>query len=171
MEGTRTHGHTLPCHASCPFQTKNFGSFKIIVTKHFQRHGVAKQRSRRPSQGCLHTLHNGTRLKEWDKLKKGCSKQKWSRRDLRFPSELGCLLKGQWAHRAVLTLSLEKFHERFKLCVDENHHFQGAELRSWSWNPIERRSCRKVTARLNLDTKSFSTFLSSAFFSFFLKSL
>ena len=48
-------------------------------------------------------------------------------------------------HAQLLTLSLEKFHERFNLCVDENHHFQGVELRSWSLNPIERRSCRKVT--------------------------
>lgn len=45
----------------------------------------------------------------------------------------------------LLTLSLEKFHERFKLCVDENHHVQGAELRSWSLNLRNPRSCRKVT--------------------------
>lgn len=73
------HQDTLAHPALSPswsFHTENFSSFKITVTKHFQRPGVPKQRSQRASQGCLHTLHNDTRLKEWDKLKKGLQQAK-----------------------------------------------------------------------------------------------
>lgn len=133
-----------PPHQAAPFIPGSFGSFKTTATKNIN---TASQ-SRGPK-----ALHNAvsTHYKIFNKegseinLKRRFRKAGAKTKGIAFSCRIQLPPQKGSEHAQLLTLSLEKFHERFKLCVDENHHFQGAELRSCSLNPRGRRSCRKVT--------------------------
>lgn len=135
---------TQPPHQAAPFIAGSFGSFKTIATKDFN---TASQSSGPKAPHNAASTHYKTFNKEESEInlkrsfRKAAAKMMGTAFSWRtqLPPEKGS------KRTQLLTLSLEKFHERFKLCVDENHHFQGVELRSWSLNPRERRSCRKVT--------------------------
>lgn len=126
------------------FTWKEFGSFKTTATKDFQSNTVSQSRGPKTLHKAASTrseMLNGEESEIKLKKRRRESRSKDGRNPT-FPQGSAASRKDS-EHAQLLTLSLEKFHERFKLCVDEDHHFQGVELRSWGLNPIKRRSCKK----------------------------
>lgn len=146
QQGTCARLQVPPVHdlsPTCSFHTQKFGSFKTnkgLQKQQYSKAEVLRGLIRLPPHVTEYSTESEINLKK--RLQESRSKAKGNCTS--FLQDSAASRTG--SERAqLLTLSLEKFHERFKLCVDENHHVQGVELRSWSLNLRNPRSCRKVT--------------------------
>ena len=140
--GTAARSASAPGRAS---RTGKFGSLKATA-KDLKSNTARQGRGPTAPQEAVSAHHRIFSGEDSEvRLKKGCQESRGTAEGNYTLLQDSAASRKDSERAQLLTLPLEKFHERFKLCVDENHHFQGVKLRSRSLNPIKRRSCRKVT--------------------------